>query len=286
MKHVKNKTLFLLVCSAFVASACAHQTYTFDNGLPAPLSRRDQKEIEVGRMIDEQITDTYYLYDDQRLTDYVTRLGQDLARHAHRSDLPYSFRLLYDQRIYATAAPGGFIYLTTGLIDFVDTEAELAAALAHEIGRVQYSDPSFSEAKKQFDALRQGGLVIAPMFGSYGALAALGLHVADTHFFTKKSLSKIMVLADRYALEYLQKAEYDPQGLIDFLHKIHASRLTHGPLLVNYLASHPLAAERLAKAERHFKEIAYDGKTYFQNSIEFLQVTEPVRQLYQRPQSP
>jgi predicted Zn-dependent protease len=277
---MRKSFLFLPFIILMLFAACAHQADLKQDPVSRPLSKRDLKEIEVGRMIDAQITDNYYLYEETRLSDYVNRIGTSLAQYSKRNNLPYSFSILYDQRIYATAAPGGFIYITTGLIDFVATEAELAAAIAHEIGRVQYSDPSFSEAKKQLDALTQGGLVIAPMFGPYGALAAVALYAADTLLMRRKSADTIMPLADANALAYMQQAGYDPQGLVDFLYKIQTAEAYQNKLMLNYLASHPLSRQRLKILDENFKAIAYDGLTYFNNAIEFSEVTAPVRALY------
>jgi len=89
--------------------------------------------------------------------------------------LVYRFTILYDEKIYATSAPGGYIYLTTGMLNFLQNEAELASVLAHEIGRLQYKDPRFTQSDDVLNAATQAGASIAPMFGPIGSLASLGL---------------------------------------------------------------------------------------------------------------
>jgi len=268
-----------LLIALTTLSSCAHKN------LPPKtkehlLSDRDIKEIQAGQKINQHIISNYYLYDNKDINEYVSSIGHSLAKHSKRYNFPYAFNILYDERIYATAAPGGFIYLTTGLINFIESESELAAVLAHEIGRVQYPDPSFSDAKKQFDALSQGGMMIGPLFGPYGALAALALYIVDTQMFTRMSTKKRMEQADELALMYLVNANYDPQGLIDFLYRIQYSNPESKKLIVNYLISHPLSLERIENVEKVFKNLQMPKEIVYSHRDLFMQKTAPIRQIY------
>src|SRR3989338_7752892 len=85
------------------------------------------------------------------------------------------FIVLEDDRIYATQAPGGYVYITIGFFKFLASEIELAGILAYEIGMLQYRDPRLSKLKKALDLLLQTGSYVGPAFGSIGALSVLGL---------------------------------------------------------------------------------------------------------------
>ena len=78
---------------------------------------------------------------------------------------------LYSEKIYATSAPGGFVYVTTGMLTYLENEAELAGILAHEIGEQQFKDPRFSKIQKGIEHMTHGVALVGPLFGQIGALA-------------------------------------------------------------------------------------------------------------------
>jgi predicted Zn-dependent protease len=259
-------------------SSCAR---TSEKKIPSEhiLSDQDLEEIKTGRQIHDYVTSRFVVYDNERLRRYVQYIGDSLSRFSEKNNFPYSYTILYDDRIYANSAPGGFIFLTTGLLTFLENEAQLAAVLAHEIGRVQYSDPSFSEAKKQFDALTQGGMMIGPFFGPYGALAAVVLLIANSQFFTKKPIGQRMIRADRIAIDYMLAADYDPQGMVDFLYKLQYAGPTEKPLLTNYMDSHPITVSRLEELKKTIDSLSIVGKTLYSNSADFEYNTAEIKRI-------
>ncbi len=96
----------------------------------------EQQEITIGRQEHPKIIDAYGVYDDPRLQAYVQRIGEKLAAKSHRSDLIYRFTVLDSSEVNAFALPGGYIYITRGLLAYLNSEDELAAVLSHEIGHV------------------------------------------------------------------------------------------------------------------------------------------------------
>src|SRR6185503_15296352 len=76
------------------------------------------------------------LYDDPKAQAYVSRLGKELAAHSERPNLPWSFKVVDDPAVNAFALPGGFIYVTRGLMTHMTNEAELVSVIGHEIGHV------------------------------------------------------------------------------------------------------------------------------------------------------
>ena len=254
-----------------------------DAGVVASLDidKSDMQEIYAGNQIHNEIIARFYPYQNPQLKEYINEIGFSLVEHAERKALPYQFTILHDERIYATAAPGGYIYVTTGLLYFVENEAELAAVIAHEIARIQYRSPRYSDTKKFFESLSQGSMMIGPMFGPYGALAAMGIQLVSLFATSEKSLESQIVKADRLTLEYMVLSEYDPQGLIDFLYKILYSDDMQGRMLLHYLASHPISMSRLDAIEKHFNSLPMRGKTFSVNRDRFIEITRSVRDIYQ-----
>jgi predicted Zn-dependent protease len=96
----------------------------------------EAQEIAIGREYHQKILEVYRLYDDPELQAYVEQVGERLAAKSHRSDLIYRFSVLDSPEVNAFATPGGYIYITRGILAYLNSEAELAAVLGHEIGHV------------------------------------------------------------------------------------------------------------------------------------------------------
>ena len=110
--------------------------------LPLPVAAQlfggisEAQEIELGREAATMIEADLQLLDDQRVGDYVSRLGQALVARSGRAELSYAFTVVDSPEINAFALPGGFIYVNRGLIEAAENESELAGVLGHEIGHV------------------------------------------------------------------------------------------------------------------------------------------------------
>lgn len=96
----------------------------------------EETELEIGRANHSKIIAEYGRYEDEGLQAYVQSVGERLAAISHRNDLVYRFTVLDTPVINAFALPGGYIYITRGLMAYLNSEAELAAVLGHEIGHV------------------------------------------------------------------------------------------------------------------------------------------------------
>jgi Putative Zn-dependent protease len=96
----------------------------------------EQEELALGRQHSRQVMKTYRLYDNPALQQYIQSVGDRVARVSHRQSLIYRFTLLDSPQVNAFALPGGYIYITRGLLAYLNSEAELAAVLGHELGHV------------------------------------------------------------------------------------------------------------------------------------------------------
>ena len=146
-----------LGCAALGAS-CAKNPVTGNTDITT-VSKKG--EVEQGRKAHEQVIRFYGIYEDQGLQDYVTQIGTKLAQASERPELEWHFTVVDADDINAFALPGGYIYITRGIMAYLNSEAELAAVLGHEIGHVtaRHSDNQISKQK-----LAQLGLVLGSIF--------------------------------------------------------------------------------------------------------------------------
>lgn len=241
------------------------------------------REIRAGQQIHQQITSSYRTYTEPRLVGYVSRVGHSITRLAGRKDLPYLFTVLYDDRLYATSAPGGFVYVTTGFLSFMENESELASVLAHEVAELQFRDPAHTVGRRAVQTLAQAGAIAAPFFGVFGVLIAGGLvalnAVAEA---SVPSVDGRVSKADRKALSYLVSAGHDPQGYLDLMGRLVNSNSYWSPYLYDYSTSRPLTMDRYQSAIDEFKKLPLEDRTLSVHRDRYLAMTQGVREIYQR----
>lgn len=196
----------LLVILLALTGACATNPAT---GGPDFVMMSEEKEIETGQTMHPQIMSQYRAYPDAELQEYVNRIGQKLAEHSDRPNLDYTFTVLDSDEVNAFATPGGFVYISRGLIAYLNSEAELAAVLSHEIGHITARHAVRQGARsKVFDAL--GGLASVATGGAAGFLSD---YVGGALI---KGYSRDLELeADREGAEYLVRAGYGSEPMID-----------------------------------------------------------------------
>ncbi|MBT8148033.1 MAG: M48 family metalloprotease, partial [Gammaproteobacteria bacterium] len=125
-----GNTLSLLI----LLQACAVNPATGERELSFV---SEAQEIQMGQQADPAVTAQFGgLYPDEELQSYVTELGMAVAQVSERPDLPWSFKLVDHELINAFALPGGYIYITRGILANMNSEAELVGVLAHEVGHV------------------------------------------------------------------------------------------------------------------------------------------------------
>ncbi|MEE8496071.1 MAG: M48 family metalloprotease, partial [Xanthomonadales bacterium] len=122
-----------MLCTLALTATCA---YSPAAGGADVLLMSEKKEISIGREMHQKMMAEGAAYDDQALQDYVNRIGQSLVANSGRPRLPFTFTVLDSPDINAFATPGGFIYINRGLLAYLDSEAELAGVIAHEIGHI------------------------------------------------------------------------------------------------------------------------------------------------------
>lgn len=273
-----QKIIPSLLC-LFLISGCAS---TAERGLDIePLAVHATDEQKVGEEIHREILASFYPYTDPKVVRYVDDLGQSLALHAKRRDLTYRFTILYSEKIYATSAPGGYVYMTTGMLNFLESEAELAAVLAHEIAEQQYADKRFTKSDDAIGAAAQIGSQVGPMFGPIGSLASLGLLLLQAYNeSTFKTPGERLLGSDAEAMKYLVNAGYDPQALLDVQEKFLRAGEKMAPYFMDYYQSRPITEDRLRAIKKEFQNLPLDGKSLITDPVEYQEVTRGVREIY------
>jgi predicted Zn-dependent protease len=99
------------------------------------------QEIEIGRKMHPQILQQYGRYADEELQAYVTDVGRRITAVSHRPELTYTFTILDSDEVNAFALPGGYVYITRGIMAYLNSEAELVAVLGHEVGQRRPRQP-------------------------------------------------------------------------------------------------------------------------------------------------
>jgi predicted Zn-dependent protease len=227
-----------------VACGCATNPAT---GRRQVILMSEAEEVQLGKQSDAEVRKQMGLYEDAELQQYVRSVGDRLARAAHRPALPWSFAVVDEPAVNAFALPGGYIYLTRGIMPFLRDEAELAAVMGHEIGHV---DARHQAAAYSRQTLAGGGLAILgilvpetqPLQGV--ASVAFGL------MFLKHGREDELE-ADRLGVGYSAASGWDPQGMTGLLGTLarldEASGSRRG--VPNWALTHPPAADRVTKVE-------------------------------------
>lgn len=235
----------LTVAAAAVAAAIACATNPA-TGKKQLMLVSEAQEIAMGKEADQEAVAAYGLYDDPRVQAYVSELGQRLAAKSERPSLPWSFKVVDDPAVNAFALPGGYIYVTRGIMAHLRSEAELAAVMGHEIGHVT-GRHSASQMSKQ--TLAMGGLVLGmvvkPELQDFAGLAQQGLGLLFLKFGRDDENQ-----ADELGLRYMTRADYDPREMLAVFGVLDGvTRAEGGGRMPDWLSTHPSPGNRLTRIQ-------------------------------------
>ncbi|MDZ7758922.1 MAG: M48 family metalloprotease [Desulfovermiculus sp.] len=237
-----------LGAAAGTLSGCAVNPVTGQSQLM--LMSRDQ-EIQVDReRSPHQFSADYGVIQDRQLGAYISQTGKRLASLTHRSDMPYSFQGVNAAYVNAYAFPGGSIAVTRGILVEMEDEAELAALLGHELGHVNARHTAQQMTKGVFASAILAGAGIAlsgnekyaPLISGLGGMGA-GLLLAKYSRDNERQ-------ADDLGMEYMVKAGYSPQGMINLQDMLVNLSSRQPSALETMFSTHPMSRERLASARQ------------------------------------
>ncbi|MBC8285258.1 MAG: M48 family metalloprotease [Nitrospinae bacterium] len=205
-----------------------------------------ETEIAMGKGADEQITQQYGIYQDKELQLYVNNIGQNLVSQLSDKVFPrYYFRIVDSSEINAFALPGGYVYVTLGLMSMVNNEAELAGVLGHEIGHI-----IFHHGAKQM--VRNIGAQILSLGGAIASPKNAGQWLAvSTAMFQQINMGygrEAEIESDEQGILNSKEAGYSPFGMSGFLKSLRQKEIMSGQSYHSFQASHPDTRDRIVKA--------------------------------------
>lgn len=200
----------------------------------------ESQEIAAGRQAKAAVAIEYGLYEHAGWTSRVDSIGQAMARISHRPDLPWEFHVIDDPTVNAFAAPGGFIYVTRGILGYLESEAQLAGVVGHEIGHVTARHYARSASRQQLAGLGLAiGSIVSESIARYGQAVQEGL----TLLFLKYSRDQ-ETQADELGVEYSIKAGFDPREMPATYRTLARISASSGARLPAYLSTHPDPSDR------------------------------------------
>lgn len=255
---MRSRCLSLLLGVLFVfGSGCAVNPVT---GRPELMVVSSEQEQAMGREAAAQVEREMGLVDDPGLTSYVKTLGDRLAAHSPRKDVPYHFAVADMAEANAFALPGGHVYVSRGLLAIANSEAELANVIGHEIGHVA----ARHSAQRQTQSLGVGlasvlGAAAAGVVGGAGAANAVGAlgQAAGAGLIASYGRDQERQ-SDEVGQTLAAAAGFEPGGMASFLDTLQRdSELSTGPgRRPSFLDSHPMTAERVATTAKRAPTLA------------------------------
>jgi predicted Zn-dependent protease len=225
-------TCFGIVAMALFLFSCATNPVT---GRTELMLLSEQDEIAMGRSTDPQVVQTYGIYANRDLASYIGNLGRRMGSISHRPQLTYEFKVMDSPVINAFAVPGGYVYLTRGILAYLNSEAELAGVMGHEIGHITARHSAQQYSKAQIAQLGLGlGSLLSPAFADFAGLAAQGVGVLFLKFSRDNERE-----ADSLGVEYSSKVGYDAREMTNFFNTLNRMEKGTQGSLPDFLSTHP-----------------------------------------------
>ncbi len=239
---VRRATSAAVTSLVALAAACATNPATGQRQISL---MSESQEIAIGQQADAEVRRDLGVYDDPELQRYVSDIGHRLARVSHRPNLPWAFTVVDHQAINAFALPGGFIYVTRGILPYLGDESELAGVLGHEIGHVtaRHAAQQYTRATGGTIGLIALGIFV-PSARPFGDLASTGLGLIFLKYGRDDE-----VQSDRLGIEYAAAAGWDPSGVPRFLSTLSRVDSLSERGIPNWLSTHPEPASRVTEAQ-------------------------------------
>ncbi len=207
------------------------------------------QEASIGAQEHQKVEAQFGKFIQGPVHDYVNQIGQRVARNTERGDVQYKFHVIDSPIVNAFALPGGYIYVTRGLLMLANNEAELAGVLAHEIGHVT---GRHSAARASQGAIV--GLGAAILGAAVGSSSAAQLANVGSDLYIKSYSRGQEHEADSLGVRYLSRAGYDTSAMASFLASLQAQTALEAKIagkegsVPEYFSTHPLTQERVVQA--------------------------------------
>ena len=245
-KGIKKMVLAAVLMLFLLSGSCATNPVS---GGPELMLLSDSDEIKLGKQTDAEVRKEYGVYEDQKLNAYLNDMCHKLAGLSHRPNLPYKLEVVDASVVNAFAVPGGYLYLTRGILVYLNNEAELAGVMGHELGHItaRHSAQQYSRAQLAQFGVLVGGLFMGDLFSG---VAQLGVGMLFLSFSRDNERQ-----ADELGVEYASKAGYDGKELAGFFETL--ERMNPGSDrsgLPGWFSTHPSPEDRMVAVRKEAGE--------------------------------
>ena len=259
---VPFSTILLAGALAFAPSGCARNPVTGKNEISLV---SESQEIEMGRQSAQQVQQSIGFYDDPQVQAYVSAVGMKMAKASERPNLPWEFHVVNDASVNAFALPGGFIYVTRGLMTYINNEAELATVIGHEIGHVTNRHTVQQISKAQVAQLGLGiGSILSSDVAKVAGIASQGLGILFLKY-SRDAENQADLAGFRYALGQ----NYDVREMGSVFQTL--DRVSGGGRLPEWLATHPNPGTRIQNTQARLDTLHYDLTKTFIGRDQYLE---------------
>jgi predicted Zn-dependent protease len=201
--------------------------------VPSPArAMSTQAEVQQAKEEEKQIIEQYNVVTDPLMNRWVGEVSDKLWNQVARRDLPYNIKILDSPEINSFTIGGGYVYVNSGLLDFVQSDDELAGVIGHETGHNERRHTVTLPAKAQaLNLLFSIASIFSPFIYRFGQLAEAGL--------ISKQERANELQADQYGLLLMSRAGYDPDSMVSFMNHMGTAESEHSSLVDKYFESHP-----------------------------------------------
>ncbi len=228
----------------------------------------ESQEIQMGQQAAQDVARTIGFYNDSKVQTYVATLGKRMAAQSERPKLPWEFHVVDDASVNAFALPGGFIYVTRGLMTSISDEAELATVLGHEIGHVTNRHSVQQISKAQLAQIGLGvGSILSSDIARFGQLASTGLSILFLKY-GRDAENQADLAGFRYALNQ----NYDVREMTKVFETLNrVSEVSNAGKMPEWLSTHPNPENRIKHIESILDTLQRDPSKGIVNEDQYLQ---------------
>lgn len=237
-----------------------------------------EQEMALGKQLEAEVEKQAKIVDDLIIAEYVNRLGQNLVRNSDVT-FPVTFKVIQSDELDAFTVPGGYIFIDTGLIRLSSNEAELASALAHELGHAAARHATRQASRNRLFSMGTLPLVI------FGGIPGLAVRQAANALAPMAFLNfsrEYETEADLLGLQYLWKAGYDPNASIDLFEALQSTERRQTGKVGKLFHSHPPTPDRIEKTQKNIDTLLPHRDSYVINTSEYEEVRARLYDLLQK----
>ncbi len=247
MRHVSIAVVCLV---AGMLSGCATGDFLGGVNLIS-----EDRELSLGHEVGAELEKEMVIVDDPEIQAYVSGIGKKLVAASQSQDKPFQFFVVKEDEVNAFAIPGWRLYVHTGLIEAADSEAELAAVMAHEIGHAERRHGTQNLTRSMGTQI-----LLGVAFGNSetdAAKIANGIANAGLLSYSRSAERE----ADDIAVHLLHRTGYDPNALVVFFDKLQSMGSSQSSAFAKLFSTHPPTSERIQNAKTLIGQLEKKGYT-------------------------